>query len=152
MKTNINDILDFDVVCKLTLNQVEEYTKNGLISQDMNEAYYHLWYNNPHHIGNHIPCQCGICRRKHGIKIVKEFSRLWSENDYYSGGKAGKVIFRESGGLTKESVLDWLEEKGYNTHPISNVNPGSFFCDGTHVRITKSGKRAIVTTIWGYDV
>ena len=150
MKTKLNDLLDFETVCKMSLNEVEKYTNMGLINDDMYEAYYHLWFNNIHLMGNHIPCHCGICKRRE-IKIAKQWNRLWNEDDYYSGGKAGIIIVRESGALTEEFVLEWLNRKGLNTQAITGA-PGQFFCEGAHVRITKSGKRAIATMFWGYDV
>jgi len=48
---------------KLTLNQVQNLHNLGIISQDLYEDYYHLWWtsNKEYLMGSHIPCHCKKC-------------------------------------------------------------------------------------------
>jgi hypothetical protein len=48
---------------KCTLNQVEQYLRDGLISYEEYEEYYHVWRSNPHLMENHPACHCIKCGR-----------------------------------------------------------------------------------------
>lgn len=82
MKPTLADIYHFEDLEKKSLREVESLYRQGYISQDLYEAYYHLWRRNPKLMGNHMPCQCGICRKSRLDSIPVERVPLWHDRSY----------------------------------------------------------------------